>query len=487
MRTKMSVIAAIAILSMLLVSPYTITVDGTDLNDDGTFAMTPSDAMEVAFYGTDIDTDELSMMLDNIIERMKSIADVKVPSLTQIVRLLADVSKKGTGCLIIDGEYIFDKDVNLHRLYIKEGADINVAPGVSVKTDKLYIDTSGGMASFSTGEGASISFGDAFIERIPIPLKDTTVTTESTTISTSCSLSNSILDMSLTASYDDTLSLSTKQGTVTYYSGNFDLSASLDFKKILDPQFRMAVTISGGYGSEDVDTPFYIEGLNLMMGSVRDVSGNRDIYLSLSLERVIAGPVDNKNMIIEMSFPLSHKNDSSYGFHLYAESIHVHQVSIEEFLVADIEGLSIMFLNDIPCLSLSYESLLYRNVINGDIQILKEGEIEGMYILFQGVYEKSTSDMKKSDRLISVNGTIEVKSNDYYMYSSDPLEPDKISTTTSELEGLNVQFKAGIPTDIRIILISYQYSDDSGKEISWSDIDYEIILFGDDSEPSPVN
>jgi len=80
-----------------------------------------------------------------------------------------------------------------------------------------------------------------------------------------------------------------------------------------------------------------------------------------------------------------------------------------------------------------------------------------------------------------------VKTNDYYMYSSDPLDPDKISTTTSELEGLNVQFKTGIPTDIRIKLVSYQYSDDSGKEISWSDIDYEIILFGDDSEPSPLN
>jgi hypothetical protein len=481
MRTYVNAIAAAAILSLILLSPLTTAADGSEVTGDGTYDFAPSDAIETALQGTSIDTDELSKMLDGLVEKARGLADVKIPSLAQIVQLLKDVSKRGAGCLVIDGAYTFDKDVCLHRLYIRDGSDVSISPGVSVRADKLYIDTSGGTASLSTGEGASISFGDLFVERIPIPLSDVTVTTESTTFSSSCNLKDCILTLSMTASYDDCLRLHTKGGTVTYMDGSIDLSASLDFKRVLDPQFDLAAIITGSYSSADTDTPFHIEDLELRMGSIRNSGGNRDVDLSLSLGRVIAGPVDNKNMRIEMSFPLSSKDDTVHRFDLSAQSIHVEQESEGTSLLVDVRGLAIsMWSGSMPGFFLSYDSLAYRSTVPDSGQVLEETYIEDVYIEFQGVYEKPVPDMNKGDRLVSVDGTIEVRSNDYYAYSPNSFVPAWALVKSSELEELEVQFVAGIPTDVRIVLASYEYRDDSGVEIAWSDIDYEFILFDDD-------
>lgn len=485
MRTKMSIISAVAIVSVLLMSSFAMTAGGSDATSDETYAMTPSDAMEMAFQGTGLDSEELSVMIDDLMHRVKGIADVKMPSLAQVISMLADVFKRGSGSLIIDGEYTFDKDVYLHRLYIKDGSVVTVSPGVSVKTDKLYINTSGGSATFSTGEGASISFGDLFIENIPVPLCDVTVTTESTTISSSCRLSNRVLSMSLVASYSDSLNVFLKKGSVTYRDGDIDLFASLDFKRILDPQFKIAVSISGSNSSSDGETPFYIENLDLRMESMRRMGGGRDVDMTLSLGRVMAGPVDNLNMKIDMSFPLPSMTDDVYSFNLNAQSIHVNQLTQNDSLQVDVKGLTIsMWSGATPGFFLGYDSLSYNEWFSEDSMTMKRANIKDVFISFQGEYKDLISSLKKGSKLVSVSGTVAVKSNYYHEYSFDACTKTGVMVKSSELDGLDVQFVFSIPTDIKLKLDSYEYWDDSGVELSWNDIDYEIILFGDDPKPS---
>jgi hypothetical protein len=276
-----------------------------------------------------------------------------------------------------------------------------------------------------------------------------------------------------------------KKGSVTYRDGDIDLFASLDFKRILDPQFKIAVSISGSNSSSDGETPFYIENLDLRMESMRRTGGGRDVDMTLSLGRVMAGPVDNLNMKIDMSFPLPSMTDDVYSFNLNAQSIHVNQLTQNDSLQVDVKGLTIsMWSGATPGFFLGYDSLSYNEWFSEDSMTMKRANIKDVFISFQGEYKDLISSLKKGSKLVSVSGTVAVKSNYYHEYSFDACTKTGVMVKSSELDGLDVQFVFSIPTDIKLKLDSYEYWDDSGVELSWNDIDYEIILFGDDPKPS---
>ena len=407
----------------------------------------------------------------------------------------------------VTGHIRFDKNTEIEQLYVVGGADLEIADGVTLTVDELFIESSGTAISLSIeGEGMMVVDSLA-VEGLVLPIPEMTIQTPQASIISEYERDGEDRSFMLRMSYLDSLNITLDAFSLSFtgdgqeeilISADVDLTDYIDHVTTPEPQstldrllryisslglvkLDLDISVGGNYSITGYPMPVQIGDLGLSINSHRadDVP-----YYSADLHigEIDIDSVNNEDMAIHFDLPATKMKDGSRPimdrakeFVMNAGSINVDLNDSDPLMGVGVKGLELRLVSSPESsASLSMERMAYHEMVDGlDVSTTLSGFSMG----FNGTSSNLIDDPKglAKDILLSgkgVEGGITMKSIDhsrYHLESGMLLEKAVINGLVLNASLVIPQFRMHFDMD------SFGYSDPT-KELSCSSIGYDLFL-----------